>query len=130
MAFNGLALLSLPRLRGEDPGDPETLAALRKGLDDTLAGVRVNAAVALALRGDESALPLLEQSLDRSRLQELGISDREWQKNALANAINAARHLGSPSLKPMVERLTEDSIEKDAQIRTLASLALREWRNR
>lgn len=128
MGTSGLALLGLPRFQGAGP-DGHLLPVLRDALDDTHSGVRLNAAYALALRGDAAGRHLIERSLDRVQLDELGVRDPGMQRAALANAVRAARALGGDDLKARVERLTEEAHEGDDAVRQLARAALKDWRN-
>jgi hypothetical protein len=129
-AVNGLALLGLPAHGGAAKDLPATAGLLRRALEDPHAGVQLNAAVALALRGDGSGRSILERSLDRASLRAMGIGDAEWQRNALTNAIRAAAELGDEGLRPRVERLVLADVERDPEVRRYAALALERWRTR
>lgn len=129
MGSSGLALLALPRFAGDAAPSTHLLPLLREGLDDPHAGVRLNSAYALALRGDPAGQHLIERSLDRQQLQELGVRDAAMQRGALANAVRAAAVLGGGDLKKQVERLTDEANEGDDAVRQLARTVLRDWRN-
>ena len=126
VAVNGLALLGLPAHGGAASDGPGVRPALLRALADDHAGVRLNAAYALALRGDASGRDLIERSLDRDALKSLDVpEERRW--SALVNAIRVATTLKDPALRPLVERLTDDRYEGDPAVRGYAREALARW---
>ena len=125
MGMSGPALLGLPQHGGRARDATEVMPALVDALDDTNSGVRLNAAYALALRGDERAIPYLKQSLTDEGLKTLGIHD-EFRREALSNAIRGSAQLGAASLRVLVEQLTDD---KDAAVGARARTALEQWRS-
>jgi hypothetical protein len=129
VALNGLALLGLPRHGGSAADSPEVRPLLLEALEDAHGGVRQNAAIALALRGDPAGLPIVERSLRREGLEELGILGPKLQENALMNAIVAARFLAHPTLRPLVERLADSATEPNQAVRAHAAENLRQWRS-
>ena len=126
MGMSGLALLGLPRHGSADADSPAVAPLLTAGLEAPSAGIRLNAAYGLARRGDASGKHLLEQSLSRDGLKELGV-DPAFQSAALGNAIGSALALRDSDLKPLVERLTDTAHEGDDVVRAAARQALARW---
>ncbi len=126
IAYNALALLGLPKHGGKAADGPQVMPVLRKGLEDPMAGVRVNAAYALAVRGDPAGVPLLRRSLTRKDLQEMGIPP-DLHAQALRNAIRGAAYLGDDELKVLVTRLSSTETEQDGNVRQIAREALARW---
>lgn len=140
IAMNGLALLGVQPGVGLEP--PALLETLRKGLSDTHNGVRLNAAVGLAVRGRAEGLELLERSLSRDGLDGLGVGDPQLQTNALVNAVRGVVALSAPpaapvepdaglaarvdALKPRIESLARD--DGDENVRHIAREGLLRWR--
>ena len=69
--------------------DPAAADALRPLVDDPVADVRWNAALALARLGDGSGTPVLEQMLDRRLLAQIPDITPEQQEDAMISALNA-----------------------------------------
>lgn len=124
MGLNGLALLGLPQHGGAAMDHDGVQPTLVKALEDAHAGVRLNAAYALALRGDTRAKPYLKQSLSDEGLKTLKVH-AELRRAAMFNAIRGAAQLGDPDLRAMVEKLRED---KDSMVAARARKALEQWR--
>lgn len=136
IAMNGLALLG--RLPGAEP--ESVRAALSRGLSDAHNGVRLNAAVGLALRGDARGLDVLERSLSRADLAGLDVREPTLQTHALVNAVRAvvalsARPWGAADealvarldlLKPRIATLAAD--DGDPNVRKIAAEGLDRWR--
>jgi HEAT repeat protein len=99
--------------------------ALRRALTDPATDVRWNAALALARRGDDAAVPLVQQLCDRAYLD--GVADMTAAQRVLAlqNGVRAARGLGTPALRACVERLAAD--DPDDRVRQEAREALAAW---
>jgi HEAT repeat protein len=98
-------------------------AALRAAASDTRLDVRLNAAAALALRGDASGLPELERTLDSAgEGHTLGPADS--RQAAVANAIRGVAALRVERLKPKVEAFAKDG---DPAIRSLVRDVLERW---
>jgi hypothetical protein len=125
IAVNALALLG-SKQGGAAMDGPGTAATLLRALEDPHSGVAVNAAVALAVRGDPAGRHLIERSLDRDALAKLGVPPA-FQEAALKNAIKGATTLRDPTLKPLVERLSDAKYEGDGEVRDLARQALARW---
>ena len=98
---------------------------LRRGLYDATAGVRLNAAYGLAQRGYGAGRHLLERSLSREGLADLGVPEA-FRPQALTNALGAALVLRDATLRPLVERLA-GSDEPDGAVRAAARTALARW---
>ena len=127
MAYAGLTMLGLERVAGRDGESQDVLRALREGLQDANAGVRLNAAYGLAYRQDGSGIEWIRRSLSRKSLAELKLNE-EMVTPALANGIRAAGFLGDESLRPLVVRLTLDEHEPEDKVRALARRVLKSWR--
>jgi hypothetical protein len=131
-AVTHLALARLAGAEGPDSGsargDPRVAGTLRRGLSDADGGVRLNAAVGLAVLGDDAGAGELGRAMDRSELSRFGIVDSALQSAALLNAIRAAKTLGTPDLKARVERLTDRAVEPDDLVRHRARQAIDQWR--
>ncbi len=136
IAANALALFG-----AQDGGAADgagTRAALLRALADAHSGVALNAAVALALRGDAAGLDLLGRALSRAGLVALGVRDLDHQRNALLNAVRGVVRLShSPEaegglagridgMKPAVEALAKD--DGDENVRAIARQGLERWR--
>jgi HEAT repeat protein len=134
-AANALALLGV--IAGGAAADgPGTQPALASALDDPHAGTRLNAAVALAVRGDARGLPLLERALSREGLKSLDVP-LEFQPAALANAVRAVVSLATTGagvaavaelapLRGRIETLAKD--DGDEGVRRIAREGLDRWR--
>lgn len=127
-----LGLARLGDVEGSSSGplraDPRVLDLLRAGLEDADGGVRLNAAVGLAVHGDDGGAGFIARSLDRQALATAGIADESMQRAALLNGIKGARLLGGETLRAGVQRLTESDAEQDGLVRQVAREALAEWR--
>ena len=123
VAVNGLAFLGLPAHGGAASDGPRVRPALLRALTDDHAGVRLNAAYALALRGDATGRDMIERSLDREALERLDVR-ADLRRGSLKNAIRGATELKDPALRPLIERLTDDG---DPLVRGYAREALARW---
>jgi hypothetical protein len=138
IAMNALALLGV-KSGGAAADGPDVVPALRRGLDDEHAGVRLNAAYGLAVRGDASGIDLLERSLERRSLAQLGVHP-DMQQAALTNAMRGvvalASQPGTPAdaavaarlqgLRGRFETLAKD--DGDEKVRQFAREGLDRWR--
>jgi HEAT repeat protein len=107
---------------GALPGEEQT-AALRRALDDGVEDVRWNAALALGRQGDDAAVPVLLQMLDRERLAAIQGLTADQQEEAVMQAVAAAARLPDPALRAALERLREGDPSlrvRDAARRALA----------
>ena len=134
MGYNALALLGLPQHGGRAEDGDGVMGVLLRGLEDPHGGVRLNAAYALALRGDARARDLIKRSLDREGLAELGVRDRvagggptHFVQAALLAGIRGAAALGDSDLKPLVQRLADPAVEGDDLVRQKARAAVERW---
>lgn len=116
------------RTRERVAGDPRILDTLRGALEDTDVGVRLNAAVGLALLGDDAGAGTLAKSLDPVAMAEMEIPSDIQRRLFMVNAIKGARILGTEALRAQVERLTDAEVEKDDVVRQKARAALERWR--
>jgi HEAT repeat protein len=108
---------------GALPGEEQT-AALRRALDDGVEDVRWNAALALGRQGDDAAVPVLLQMLDRERLAAIQGLTADQQEEAVMQAVAAAARLPDPALRAALERLREGDPSlrvRDAARRALAA---------
>lgn len=126
VAVNALALLGLPQHGGAEADGPRVVSVLQSALTDDLPGVRLNAAIGLALRGDDRGAAILERALTRTGLAEMKIEER-WIPSALRNAILAAERLRKPAHRPLVEALSKRENEGDERVRQRALEALERW---
>jgi HEAT repeat protein len=113
-----VAVQGLSRLEGE-----AATAALRAAASDTRLDVRLNAAAALALRGDATGLPELERTLDGSS-EAHRPAPADSRQAAIANAIRGVAALRVERLRPKVAAFLEDG---DPAIRALARDVLDRW---
>ena len=127
--------VAAPRLvalaRSEDPGlrkaavhalgafgAPEAREALAAALEDPVADVRWNAAIALARRRDPAAIPVLLSMMDRARLASVpGLSD-EQRSEAMVQAIDAAAVFDDPRVAEAVRALRDS--DPDLKVREKA----------
>jgi len=84
---------------------PEATAALEGALADPVGDVRWNAAAALARRGRASAVPVLEQMLDRGELSRSEGVTADQTEEILLQAIAAAALLADPKLEARLTAL-------------------------
>jgi HEAT repeat protein len=113
-------------------GDARTAAveALRKALHDRRADVGWNAAFALAyFLGDRSGVETLRKMLDRKHLSGLipreDPNAQELEARAIVTAANAAAKLKDESFLPGLRALTDDRVERNAEVRFVAHQAIR-----
>jgi HEAT repeat protein len=83
----------------------EAMSALEPLVDDPVADVRWNAALALARLGSSSGLPVLEQMLDRRLLAQIPDITPEQQEDAMISALNALVTLDVDIDRAMLDRL-------------------------
>lgn len=119
-------------------GDPEAIAILGRAYRSGDREVMWNAALALARLGSSVALPTLRDMLTRQywESQRVDLPQRSPNQEAqrgltpvqvdgyLMVAIDAARQLGDPALRPAIEQLAGD---RSPQVSTHARTALRQW---
>lgn len=128
-AIGLFGLSSLAKRPTEGDESPLVVRALRLGLDDDLAGARLNAAFGLAYRhvNEERVVNIVSQALTRDGLAQMDIPGA-MHPQALRNACKAAEALGDPALMALVERLTDPSVEGDDTVRMTARQALARWK--
>ena len=113
---------------GALPGDAQ-LATLRTALQDSIADVRWNAAVALARKGNHDGVPVLRQMLDRAYVEqtvkrEVRLDeDRDPIADVMISGLRAAATLKDDTLKPSVVALSET--DKSMKVRQAALEALK-----
>lgn len=119
-------------------GDPEAIAILARAYRSGDREVVWNAALGLARLGTSIALPALQDMLTREYWESQRVDlpkrspDQEAQRGLtpvqvdgyLMVAIDAARQLGDPALRPAVEHLAGD---RSPQVSTHARTALLQW---
>lgn len=134
-AVRAFAVQALSRTRAD-----EALPALREALGNDLPLVRVAAASALALRGDDAGRALLLQLLDPAWVQQHvveattsgGQADPSLRRSALVNALSngirgahgLSRQAPEPELRARVEALRRHG---DREVAELAATALEQW---
>jgi HEAT repeat protein len=101
---------------------PEASAALTRALDDPVADVRWNAALALARRGDAAAAPTLLEMTDRSRLAGVAELRPDQLEDVMLQAVAAAASLPQPGLRDALESLRER--DPSLRVREAAGRAL------
>jgi len=106
---------------GAFPGD-EAAAALGTALLDPAEDVRWNAAIALARRGEEAAVPVILQMIDRAHLDAVPELTAEQRDRAMLEALAAAAALPSPELRAALARLRES--DPSLKVREAARRAL------
>jgi len=112
---------------GALPGD-EQQTTLRTALQDPVADVRWNAAVALARHGNHEGVPVLKQMLDRPYVERTVKRDVRQDEDedpiadVMISGLRAAASLRDDSLKPSVETLSQD---KSLKVRQVAIEALK-----
>jgi HEAT repeat protein len=95
--------------------------ALRPLVDDPVADVRWNAALALARLGDASGTAVLEQMLDRRLLAQIPDITPQQQEDAMISALNALVTLDAAVDDAVIDRLAED--DPSFKVRQAAILA-------
>jgi len=98
---------------------PEALEEVRGLLEDPVAEVRWNAALALARNGDPMGEPILIQMLDRKYLSEFSTLDAEEQRNLILNALRGLKQLKTLDLEETLQRLATQ--DPDPAVRKAAS---------
>jgi HEAT repeat protein len=112
---------------GALPGD-EQQTILRTALQDPVADVRWNAAVALARHGNHEGVPVLKQMLDRPYVEQTvkrdvrQDEDQDPIADVMISGLRAAASLKDDALKPSVEALGKD---KSLRVRQAAIEALK-----
>lgn len=124
-AFNAGAVAE--KAIGEDRA--AAVAALKKRLADPVADVTWNAAFSLAyFLGDGTGTDTLKKMLDRKYLGErINRNDPNWdtlEARAMFTACNAAARLKDESFLPLLKDLTDDTKERDADVRFAAHQAI------
>jgi HEAT repeat protein len=88
--------------------DPTAAGALHPLVDDPVADVRWNAALALARLGDSAGVPVLEQMLDRRLLAQVPDITPEQQEDAMISALQALATLGVSIDPGVLDRLADE----------------------
>jgi HEAT repeat protein len=97
---------------GALPGDAQ-IETLRAGLQDEVADVRWNAAVALSRHGSRDALPVLRQMLDRQYVERAVTrearpeADQDPVADVMISSLRAMAALKDPSVRASVEGLSQ-----------------------
>ena len=95
----------------------------RSALEDGVADVRWNAAIALARRRDPAAAPVLLAMMDRAELAKVpGLTD-EQRSDAMVQAVEAAGLVRDPRLDAAMRGLQDDP---DLKVREKAHAVLAE----
>jgi HEAT repeat protein len=90
---------------GDQPAAAESLRSL---VDDPVADVRWNAALALARLGSRDGLPVLEQMLDRRLLAQIPDITPQQQEDAMISALDALVALDLPIDGAVLDRLADE----------------------
>jgi HEAT repeat protein len=113
---------------GALPGDLQT-ATLRTALQDAVADVRWNAAVALSRKGSHEGVPVLKQMLDRDYVERTVTrevrqdADQDPVADVMISGLRAAATLKDESLKPSVTALSRN--DRSMKVRDAALEALK-----
>lgn len=113
---------------GALPGDAQ-LTTLRTGLQDAVADVRWNAAVALARHGNRDGIPVLRQMLDRQYVEQAVKrtvrvdDDQDPVADVMISGLRAAAALKDDTLKPSVTTLSQT--DRSMKVRQAAIEALK-----
>jgi HEAT repeat protein len=89
-------------------GDGRAIPLLVAGLSDPTADVRFNAAVGLSRFGDRRALGVLEEMMDRSRLNHVRDMREDQKEEAMIVALNAYARLAPVDARAEEQRLAND----------------------
>lgn len=113
---------------GALPGDAQS-ATLQQALQDPMADVRWNAAIALARHGRSEGLPVLRQMLDRAYVEQnvkrevRPDSDQDPVADVMISGLRAVAVLRDASLRPSIEGLSQQ--DRSLKVRQAALEALR-----
>jgi len=113
---------------GALPGDQQ-IVTLRTALEDSVADVRWNAAVALARHGAKEGIPVVRQMLDRSYVEQVvkrasrPDEDQDPVADVMISGLRAAAALKDSSLRPSVESLSQQ--DRSLKVREAAIEALK-----
>jgi len=113
---------------GALPGDAQ-IVTLRTALEDPVADVRWNAAIALARHGNREGVSVLKQMLDRDYLAEAvegatqAGADIDRAGEVMISSLQALASLQETSLRPQVESISRD--DKNLRVRQAALEALK-----
>jgi HEAT repeat protein len=113
---------------GALPGDAQ-IVTLRTALEDPVADVRWNAALALARHGNREGLGVLKQMLDRSYLAESVAgaaqagADMDPAGDVMISSLQAVAALREGSVRPEVESISRE--DKNMRVRQAALEALK-----
>ena len=114
---------------GALPGDAQ-MTTLRTALNDGVADVRWNAAVALARHGNRDGAPVVRQMLDRPYVEQTvkrevrQDADQDPVADVMISGLRAAAVLKDEDLRPMVAALSQQ--DKSMKVREAALEALRQ----
>jgi HEAT repeat protein len=113
---------------GALPGQTQD-GTLGTALQDSIADVRWNAAVALARHGSLEGMPVLRQMLDRASVEQVVKrevrvdDDQDPIADVMISGLRAVAALKAPSLKPTVEALSRE--DRSMKVRQAALEALK-----
>jgi HEAT repeat protein len=113
---------------GALPGDAQ-IDTLRAGLEDEVADVRWNAAVALARHGNHDGLPVLRQMLDRAYVEKAVTrgarpeEDQDPVADVIISGLRAVASLKDPAVRASVEGLSKS--DQSLKVRQAALEALK-----
>ena len=88
-------------------GERQAVPRLKVLLEDSVADVRWNAAIALASLGDGTGLPVLRSMIDRASLARLALTSDQTEA-AMVNALKALSLLRDAESLPLIEKLGRD----------------------
>jgi HEAT repeat protein len=88
-------------------GDPEAIPRLEVLLEDTVADVRWNAALATARLGSHAGLDVISEMLDRQLAGQAPGITPEQQEDVMIEAVKALAALRAPASESILRRLAE-----------------------
>jgi HEAT repeat protein len=104
-------------------GDRRAIEPLVATLNDPVADVRFNAAIALARFDDRRAVPVLREMLDRSRLDRIEGMRPEQKEATILAALPAMLKLAPEEARPLLGPLSTS--DPSLQVQSAAREALR-----
>ncbi len=103
-------------------GQPRAIPRLQVLLEDPVADVRWNAAIALASLADRSGLPVLRSMIDRSALSRQAQLSSEQSQVAIVGALKALALLRDKGSLPILEKVARE--DPDLRVREAARQAV------
>lgn len=112
-AIRKVAIYALGQTR-----DPAAIPALLPGLSDPSVEIRWNSALALAVLGDRTGLPILTQMIDRAHLDSITGITEDQKTSAVINGVQGIYLLRDTASIPRLKELSEK--DPSLQVREVA----------